>query len=325
MVILSKFYKITLFYLEKIQFYSKIDKVRGKCLLMEKKYILFADTDSDWTPELCQKYDMQLISMPYKIVDTEVRPYVDFDTFDYKAYYNELRKGTIPTPSALSPANYVEYFEPFFKQGKDILYVHFSKAMSGTFNAMSIALRQLAEQYPDRKVYTIDTKGITVCSYAILLEVAQMYEQGKSIQEIMDWAAVEVDKYATYFFVNDLTFFKRSGRVKGVAAFMGNILGIRPIINMNQEGTMAPIGRARGLNGAIDKVMEIIDSLQEDIKSHRVVIAHTDVQDTVDLVVKRLKEKYGDDLNIEVHIVNPTAGAHCGPNGIGITFHGKHR
>ena len=196
MVILSKFYKITFFYLEKIQFYSKIDKVRGKCLLMEKEYILFADTDSDWTPELCQKYDMQLISMPYKIGDTEVRPYVDFDTFDYKAYYNELRKGTIPTTSALSPANYVEYFEPFFKQGKDILYVHLSEKMTGTINALNLALEQLKEKYPDRRCVKIDCRGITIIFYAIVRAVYELYKDGKSVDESVEWSKTEVDHWA---------------------------------------------------------------------------------------------------------------------------------
>ena len=293
--------------------------------LMERDYILFADSDSDWTPELCEKFGTKLISMPYKIGDEEVYPYVDFETFDDKAFYAKLRSGVVPTTSALSPVQYEGYFEPYFKQGKDILYVHFSKAMSGTFNAMEIALRNLKEKYPDRKVYTIDTKAITIGAYNIAYEIAEMYEQGKSIQEIMDWASVEVDKFATYFFVNDLTFFKRSGRVKGVTAFMGNILGIRPIMNMNAEGTMAPIGKARGLGGTIDKVLEIIDSLQENIKDHRIVIASTDAQKTVDIIVEKLKAKYGNDLRFDLHPVNPTAGSHCGPDAVGICFHAKHR
>jgi len=292
---------------------------------MEKNYVLFADTDSDWTPELCKKYDMKLISMPYKIGDKEVYPYVDFESFDAKAYYTMLRKGTMPTTSALSPMQYEGYFEPYFKQGKDVLYVHFSKAMSGTFNALEIALRNLKEKYPDRRLVTIDTKGITLCSYNIVSEVAQMYAQGKSIEEIVAWSKVEVDKFATYFFVNDLTFFRRSGRVKGIAAFMGNILGIRPIIYMSAEGIMAPVGKSRGLNGVIDKITEIMNSLQENIKDHKIVIAHSDSQASVDILIKKIKEKFGKDITIEVVDVNPTAGAHCGPDGIGVCFHAKHR
>ena len=292
---------------------------------MEKNYVLFADTDSDWTPALCEKYGMKLISMPYKIGDKETYPYVDFEEFDAKSYYAMLRKGTMPTTSALSPMQYEGYFEPYFKQGKDILYVHFSKAMSGTFNALEIALRNLKEKYPDRKLVTIDTKGITLCAYSIVSEVAQMYAQGKTIEEIVAWSKVEVDKFATYFFVNDLTFFRRSGRVKGIAAFMGNILGIRPIICMSSDGVMTPVGKSRGLNGVIDKITEIMNSLQENIKDHKIVIAHSDAQATVDVVIKKIKEKFGDDVTIEVVDVNPTAGAHCGPDGVGVCFHAKHR
>lgn len=292
---------------------------------MKQNYVLFTDTDTDITPAVAQEYGYNLIAMPYTIDGKDVFPYRDFKEFECHAFYDSLRNGVMPTTSALNAKAYKEYFEPFFRDGKDILYVHFSRAMSGSFAQMDIAVKELQAAYPDRKFYAIDTKGITICSYNIVREVGDMYLQGKSAEEIVAWSKNEVDKFPTYFFVNDLKFFKRSGRVKAMAAIMGNLLGIRPILCMDSDGLMGPQGKARGLKGALDKVMEIIDELQEDITKHRIIIGHTDDLKTAQMLRERIEAKYGSDLQIEMVVVNPTAGSHCGPDGVGVCFHGKHR
>lgn len=291
-----------------------------------RDYVLFTDTDTDWTPEKAEKYGMKLISMPYSESDgKEILPYRDFDRFDCHAFYEKLRKGAMPKTSALSPKDYVNYFEPFFKDGKDVLYAHFSKAMSGTFNALALAEKELKEKYPERTLYLVDTKGITICSYNIVFEIAEMYKNGATAQEILKWAETEVDKFAIYFFANDLSFFRRSGRVKALTAFMGNLIGIRPVINMNSDGIMASVDKARGLNGTMDKIINYVTDLQENIKDHKVIIGHSDALPIAQTLGKRLTEKLGEDLDIEYVEVNPTAGSHCGPDGVGVCFHAKHR
>ena len=267
---------------------------------MERDYVLFTDTDTDITPSVAEEYGYHLISMPYTAEGKDVYPYVDFKDFDAHAFYDKLRKGLMPKTSALPPKAYKDAFEPFLKAGKDVLYAHFSRAMSGTFNSMDVALKELKEQYPERTVYTVDAKGITICAYGVIREVGDLYSAGKTAQEIVAWAETEVDKFPTYFFVNDLTFFKRSGRVKSIAAFMGNMLGIRPILNMDSDGLMKPVGKVRGLNGAITKIGDIVEELQDDIKSHRVIIGHSDAMDTVKKVEAELKKRFGDDLGIEI-------------------------
>ena len=287
-------------------------------------FVIFADTDCDITPEIAKIYGYNLISMPYSMDEKEVYPYEDFDVFDYRGFYAMLRAGATPKTSGISPEKYMNYFEPFFKEGKDILYVHFSQAMSGTFSAMNIAYEELKEKYPERKLYLMDTKAISVGALNILTEVGEMYLQGKSPEEILKWGETEIYKFAVYFFAEDLSFFKRSGRVSGIAAFMGNLLGIKPIINMAEDGVMKSVDKARGKRGVLAKILNYVEDLAEDIEKHKVIITHADAEESAKLLGEMLKEKYPA-INIEYVVVNPTAGAHCGPDCVGVSFHAKHR
>ena len=286
---------------------------------------LFTDTDCDVTPEIAREYGYSLISMPYSIDGKTVYPYEDFETFDPHAFYDVLRAGARPNTSAISRERYYEIFEPSFRLGADILYVHFSRAMTATFDAMDQAIGDLKAKYPDAHFYEIDAKGITIIGLMIVCEVGDMVKAGKSVQEILKWAETEVDKFATYFFADDLKFFKHSGRVSGLAATMGTLLGVRPIIFMNDEGKMVSVGKERGRAKAIERLLTYVDELSEDITSHRVIIGNTDAPDIADEIEARLKEKYGAELNTIKVPVNPTAGSHCGPNTVGICFHAKHR
>lgn len=287
--------------------------------------VLFTDTDTDLTPSDAEEYGYKLISMPYSIDGVTTYPYVDFDEFDAHAFYDLLRGGALPTTSAISEEQYIKYFEPVFADGDDILYVHFSRAMTATFDAMDKAVDELKKRYPERKFYTVDTKGITTISLNIVKEIGDLYKAGKTAEEIIEWAKTEVDHFAQYFFADDLRFFKHSGRVSGLAGTMGTLLGIRPIIYMSDEGKMVSIGKEKGRQKAIDRLLAYVDELGDDITGHRVIIGNTDAPEIVEEVKAALIEKYGDGLRIEIDDVNPTAGSHCGPDGVGICFHAIHR
>ena len=286
---------------------------------------IFTDTDTDITLEDAKYYGFKLISMPYYIDDTEVYPYEDFDIFNYREFYELLRKGVVPKTSAISPLKYIDYFENEFKNGNDILYIHFSRAMSGTFNAMDLAYEELKEKYPKRKLYTIDTKGITILSNIIVKEIGDMYLKGATIDEIMEWANNEIDHFATYFFADNLNFFKKSGRVSNITGTMGNLIGVKPIIYMDENGTMTNIGKERGRQKALKKLVEYVDLLGKDIYSHRIVIGHTDAIDLANKLGEMLINKYGENLKIEYVVVNPTAGSHCGPDTVGVAFYSIHK
>jgi DegV family protein with EDD domain len=288
-------------------------------------FVIFTDTDTDTTPEIAKKYGYHLISMPYSYEGKTIYPYEDFTEFKSKEFYDMLRGGVLPTTSAIGKEKYIEYFEPFFKNGDDILYVHFSEAMTMTFTNMRAAVEELSEKYPDAHFYTIDTKAITINSLVIVEEIGDMYLAGKSLEEILEWAKTEVDCFSAYLFADDLKFFKRSGRVSGFSAAMGTLIGVRPIIYMNAEGKMVSIGKERGRRNALLALLRYIEEKGDNVKDHHIVIGHTDVPEDAEELASMVREKFGADTNVEIIPANPTAGSHCGPNCMGISFHSVKR
>ncbi len=286
---------------------------------------LYTDTDTDITPAVAAEYGYKLISMPYSVDAKTVYPYVDFTEFDARTFYDMLRRGVLPTTSAISKERYLEYFEPELAAGNDILYVHFSRAMTVTFNAMDEAVAELRAKYPARRFEEIDTKGITTMSYAIVRAVGDQVKAGKTLDEVLAWAETEVDHYAMYFFADDLKFFRRSGRVSGLAATMGTLIGIRPIIYMSADGKMVSCGKEKGRVKAMEHLIGRVAELGDDIKNYRFYVGHTDAPELAKELGGMLQERFGADLAIEYVVCNPTAGSHAGPNGVAVCFHAKHR
>ena len=291
---------------------------------------LFVDTDCDVDLKTAKEYGLELISMPYTVDGKLVCPYEDYEEFDSKEFYDMLRQravqgGELPTTSSVNAERYKQYFEPFFAQGDEILYVHFSEAMSQTFENMRAAVAELKEKYPDAVFREYDTKAITALGYTLAIEAAELYKAGKSADEIIAHLDKERDHFTIYFFADNLKFFKRSGRVGGLAATMGTLLGVRPLIHINEEGQMLSIGKERGRANAIDALLRYADELGDDVAGHRIVIAHTGALEIVEQVEEMVREKYGPDVEIIKFPVNPTAGAHCGPDSVGLCFHSKRR
>ena len=287
---------------------------------------LYTDSDTDVTPAVAKEHGYSgYISMPYSVDAKTIHPYEDFETFDCHAFYDMLRRGVLPTTSAISKERYVEIFEPDFAAGNDILYVHFSRAMTATFDAMDQAVAELKAKYPGVRFEEIDCKGITTICYPIVCKAGDLFKAGKSLDEILAWAAEDVDHWAMYFFADDLKFFRRSGRVSGLAATMGTLIGLRPIIYMSPEGKMVSFGTEKGRMKAMLHLVNKVMDQGLDVKENGVFIGHTDAPEIAREVGKMLKERLGEDLNITYVECNPTAGSHSGPNGVGVCFHATKR
>lgn len=287
--------------------------------------VKFADTDSDMTLELAAKYDCKLISMPYMFKGKEIFPYESWKKFNDVKFYNDLRATLkLPTTSAISIEKYRAYFEPEFEAGNDIFYAHFSPKMSGTFNAMWVAVNELLEKYPERKFYALDTKGISATALQVATKTFEYINEGHSAEEALTFGEELRGHAATYFFADDLKFFAKSGRVSGIKAFLGGIFGIKPIIAITDEGVMTSVDKAKGKINAIKYLCDKYDQLANDPDKGLVYVIHAGAKALADAIVEKMKAKHPD-VVYEIYPLNPTAGCHAGPNTCGISFYAKKR
>ncbi len=288
---------------------------------------LFVDTDMDFTPEDVKKHGLGLISMPIILDGQDTFPYEEgaLKEFDPHAFFERLRGGLVPKTCGLSPEKYKSYFEPVLKEGKDILYAHFSEAMSGTFNAMRLAVSELRVQYPDRRIEEVDTLAITALARVIVQDALPLYEEGKSLDEVKARIEEARSHYAITLFADDLKFFRASGRVSGFSAIAGGMLDIKPIISIGEDGIMRPVAKVMGRKAALKRIVDDVKKNGDEVGKHPFVVIHSDIsRELLSYVNAALKKEFGD-FAYEELIVNPTAGAHAGPDCLGVAYHAKHR
>lgn len=284
-------------------------------------YQIFLDTDSDFTPELCEKYGAKLISMPYEINGKTIYPYETTPEVDFDEFNNLLLKGIMGTTFAVNVDKYMEYFEPVLKEGKDIVMIHFSCEMSSTFVNYEKAKDILLKKYPERKFYSVDMKAISAGALSIALDALEYAKKGVSAEELIKYVEQEREHFACYYFVDNLKHFARSGRVTGVAAFIGGIIGIRPIISMASDGKMNIVSKAKGRVNALNSLMDYVDKLGDKVTLYPINILYGADPSIANELKDMLIKKYGEDIEISVQHINPTAGVHCGPTVVGISFH----
>lgn len=286
-------------------------------------YRLFCDSNCELWHTAVKELGLNLIRMPYTVEDKEY--YYDMgEHTDFKAFFDAMRKGAVPKTSALNEQNYVDYFEPVLQKGEDIYYVTFSHQLSGTFNAMKSAIAALKEKYPEREIRFKDSKTISLGSGFVTYYAALKYKEGATMSELDAYLDELIPHTATYFAVEDLTYLYRGGRVSGVSRVMGNLLGIKPVLYINDEGKILNIAKAKGFKKALSTLLDYMRAKGQDVEKYKVYILQADC--------KEVAEKFADDIraafpgaDVEIQPVGPVIGAHCGPGTIGLIFHAKER
>ena len=286
--------------------------------------IMFCDTNLELWHTHQEKLDLKVIYMPY-VIDNEEKIYDLGKTMDFEGFYNKIKAGSMPLTQALNPQNYMDYFEPYLKKGEDILYVHFSHKLSGTFEFMEQALEQLREKYPERSIKTVDTLTISIGASALLYEAALLHNSGASDGEVIDFVKNNRNKYVAYFVVDDLHHLKRGGRLSSTKAFMGQLMSVKPILTINNMGTIEAVDKAKGKIKAMLSLIERLKEEGENVLDHPVIVAHANAQTEADFLVEKIKEYLGNEVTLWVQPIGPTIGTHCGPGTFAISFHGKKR
>ncbi len=284
---------------------------------------LFTDTDCEMWYTDAEKLGLEVIKMPY-ILDDEIYYYDFGKNTDFKKLNNRMREGATPRTSALNPNDYVEYFEPVFKAGEDILYVHFSDKMSGTFNYMKLALDELKEKYPDRQVKTFNTKSICFGAGIQAMEAGRLKAKGLTDDQIIE-KLEEYSKHACMFFVVDsLSHLKRGGRVSSTTAIVGGLLNIKPILKVNDEGEIVKVGTGKGMKRALSSIIQDMKDNILDAENQTIYVLDADNESLGEWAKNEIISQIAG-AKVERFPIGPVIGAHCGPGTVGIIYHGNKR
>jgi len=286
-------------------------------------YQLFCDSNCELWYTTVREFGLNVIKMPY-ILDEQEYFYDMGESHDFKAFFDKMREGATPKTSALNECAYLEYFEPVLARGEDIYYITFSHQMSGTFTAMQNAINALKEKYPERTIRFKDSKSISLGSGFITYYGALKYKEGVSMDELDAYLEDLIAHTATYFVVDDLTYLYRGGRVSGAKKFFGNMLGIKPILYVNDEGKILNVDKGKGFKKALYMMRGYMKSKGENVDKYKVFVIHADNEEEAQSFAASLRAEFGE-IDVEIQPIGPVIGAHCGPGTIGVIFHCKAR
>ena len=284
-------------------------------------YQLFCDSNCELWHATVKELGLQVIRMPY-VLNGEERFYDMGEEHDFKAFFEAMRAGAIPKTSALNEYAYTEYFEPILASGKDIYYITFSHQMSGTFGAMKNAIAQLKEKYPEREIRFKDSKSISLGSGFITYYAALKYNEGATMDEMDAYVDELVAHSAIYFLVSDLTYLYRGGRVSGISRVVGNLLGIKPILHVDEEGKIVNVAKEKGMKKATSRLLEYLKERGSELDKYKIFVLHADCQNDAEEFVKNIQALYPE-ADIVLQEVGPVIGSHCGPGTVGLIFHTK--
>jgi DegV family protein with EDD domain len=242
--------------------------------------------------------------------------------------YRRMLAGENSQTSQVNIEEYEQHFRKFLDAGKDILHVTLSSGISGTFNSAKIAAEDLREEYPDRKIYIVDSLGAS-SGYGLLMDaLCDLRDQGMDIDALYHWAEEHKHMVQSWFFTSDLTFFIRGGRISKAAGFRGKVLNICPLLTIAADGTLKPMEKVRGKKPVIHKTEAKMEELAENglAYSGKCFISHSecpeDAQHLADLITSRFPNLNG---KVQIYPIGPTIGCHTGPGTVALFFFGKER
>lgn len=287
-------------------------------------YELLSDSCSNLTEEMIDSCGVQIISLLVRANGKEYRSYIKGEKTDIKMFYDMMRNGTMLETTQLDMHTCREYFEPILKQGKDLLYLAFSSGLSGTYHVACMVAKELQEEYPDRKIYVVDSLSASMGQGLLLYLAAQKRLEGMEIDQLRDWIMQERLHLCHWFTVDDLNHLKRGGRVSATTALVGSMLGIKPILHVDDAGKLINVGKARGRMKSLDALVEHMAETAVEPANQTVFISHGDSLEDAQYVERQVRERF-QVKDIYINYIDPVIGAHSGPGTIALFFLGTHR
>lgn len=287
-------------------------------------YILSCCSTADLAKEHFEKRDLHYTCFHYELDGNTYKDDLG-ESMSFEDFYRAMQEGAETKTSQVNVSEYEEYFEAFLKEGKDILHVSLSSGISGSFNSANIAKATLEEKYPERKIYVVDS--LTASSgYGLLMDkLADLRDEGKSVEEVYQWAEENKLKCLAWFFTSDLTFFIKGGRVSKTSGFVAGVLNICPMLNVDKEGKLIPRQKIRTKRKVIEAIVNKMEEKAENGLHYngKCYMSHSacyeDARAVADLVESRFPELDG---KVEINDIGTTIGSHTGPGTVALFYWG---
>lgn len=285
-------------------------------------YVVFTDSCCDLSPDVLNQWGVPYANMTFSF-DDEAKEYIS-EEISNKAFYDRMRQGAHARTSAINADAFVRAFTPILEAGKDILYVAFSSGLSTTVNNAHIAVEELKESYPNRKIRIVDTLAASAGGGLMVYMALEKQKTGATLEENAVYLETLVPQHCIWFIVDDLEYLKRGGRVSPLVAFAGGVLGIKPVLQMDSEGHLVKVGTARGRKKAIEALAAKYAELSYEEKNTPIFISHADCREDAQQLVDMIEQRHGGKVT-SLSEIGPVIGSHAGPGTIALFFVGKHR
>ncbi len=280
-------------------------------------YVIMTDSACDIVPETLKEWGVPYVSLEFRF------EHIDHDFLNeempIKEFYQNMRDGHVAKTNAVNAETFRAAFEPVLATGNDLLYLGFSSGLSTTYNQGHLAAEELAEKYPDRKIITIDTLSASAGFGLLLKLTVDQKNEGATIEEAAAYAESLIHKLAHWFTVEDLVYLMRGGRVSAAAKIVGNLLGIKPILHMDDEGHLIKVGTVRGRKASLIAMADKLFETADDPKNGKIFISHGDCPEDAQFLAENIKSRGGNDVEIITN-VGAVIGAHSGPGTMALFF-----
>lgn len=280
---------------------------------------IFSDTSANLPDDVIEKFDISILPLTFMVDGTQHTSYDKGQKTDLQKFYKMMREGKIVTTSLPNLVDSKTHLEEALKKGDDLPYIGFSSGLSGTYTAIDLILKELAPNYPDQKLLSVDTLAAACGEGLLVWTAAEMRDGGKSIDEVYRWLEDNKLKLAHWFTVDDLHFLERGGRVSKTAAFAGTVLNIKPVLHVDNDGHLIPMEKVRGRKKSLDALLKHMEDTMDVPYNYKVLISHGDCEDDAKYVKDAVTEKFGI-TDVVYNCLDPVIGAHSGPGTMALFF-----
>lgn len=287
------------------------------------EYVIVTDSSLDMNDKLVKELGVEVLPLTYTMKGQDYKNWPDHREMPLKEFYQSMRDGELVTTAAINVFEYKESLTPILEAGKDVLLMVFDKAISaGTFQSANLAVEDLREEFPDRKILLEDTLCTTAGLYLMLRYATDLQRAGKSMEEVQAWCEEHKRQICHCFTVEDLKYLRRGGRISATTAVVGGMLNIKPILHMDREGYLTSIDKARGRGAALKALAALVE--KHITEKELVAICHADCLEEAQALAEEIQTRTGV-KEVLIGDLGPVIGAHTGPGLVVVGFLGTER